>query len=110
MFRAVENRRPLLRSTNSGITCLILPSGEITGRLEPFERTYGIYEVPVGQKEGLTFYTKYPDLFAKILVVLNAAIFAYGIIRGINLLYVRKKKKDKKNIEIFSESVDNEPE
>ncbi len=110
VFRAVENRRPLLRSTNSGITCLILPSGEITGRLEPFERTYGIYEVPVGQKEGLTFYTKYPDLFAKILVVLNAAIFAYGIIRGINLLYVRKKKKDKKIMEIFSESVDNEPE
>ena len=98
VFRAVENRRPLLRSTNSGITCLVLPSGEIVGQLEPFEQTYGIYDIPIGQKEGLTFYTKYPDLFAKLFVFASVMIYFYGIVNIIIHCYKRNKYKELENI------------
>ena len=98
VFRAVENRRPLLRSTNSGITCLVLPSGEIVGQLEPFEQTYGIYDIPIGQKEGLTFYTKYPDLFAKLFVFASVMIYFYGIVNIIIHCYKRNKYKEVENI------------
>lgn len=36
-FRALENRRYLLRSTNSGITAMINPRGEVIKQLEPFK-------------------------------------------------------------------------
>lgn len=97
VFRAIENRRPLLRSTNSGITCLVLPSGEIVGELEPFEQTYGIFDVPVGQKEGLTFYSKHPDLFAKIFVTSSIIIYLYGITKII-ITYIKKNKNNNDKI------------
>ena len=71
VFRAVENRRPLLRSTNSGITCLVLPTGETVGTLDTFVQAWGIYEVPIYENESLTFYTRHPDLFGKLFVVLS---------------------------------------
>ncbi len=79
VFRAVENRRPLLRSTNSGITCLVLPSGDIIDPQEPFIMTYHVYDVPVGQKEGLTFYTRHPDLFGRLFLFSSPLVFLYGI-------------------------------
>ena len=79
VFRAVENRRPLLRSTNSGITALVLPSGEIVNELEPFTQSWGIYEMPVGQKDGLTFYTCHPDLFGKLFAAFAVLAAAYSV-------------------------------
>lgn len=35
-FRAIENRRYLLRSTNSGLTAIINPRGETISKLKPF--------------------------------------------------------------------------
>lgn len=90
VFRAVENRRPLLRSTNSGITALVLPSGEIVNRLEPFTAAWGVYTLPIGQKKGLTFYTRHPDLFGKAFTALSLYSVLYAVIREI---YERRKKK-----------------
>ncbi len=39
VFRAVENRAPILRAAQSGVSTIILPSGEITGETNLFERT-----------------------------------------------------------------------
>ncbi len=89
-FRAIENRRPLLRSTNSGITCLVLPSGDIIDPLQPFTMTYHVYDVPVGQKESLTFYTRHPDLFGKLYLILSPILFIYGIFISIE----RKKREE----------------
>lgn len=79
VFRAIENRRPLVRSTNSGITCMITPAGDIVDPLEPFVMTYNVYNVPVGQKQGLTFYTRYPDLFGRLFLFSSPVIFLSGI-------------------------------
>lgn len=93
IFRAIENRRPLLRSTNSGITCLVLPSGEIINELEPFIMTSGIYSVPLYQKEGLTFYTRHVDLFAKAFIVISIFSSLYSI--SVSCYERVKKKKER---------------
>ena len=98
VFRAVENRRPLLRSTNSGITALVLPSGEIVSELEPFTQSWGIYEVPVGEKNGLTFYTRHPDLFGKLFVILSV----YGVLYSLSRVIFEKNSKKKERREYLS--------
>lgn len=70
VFRAVENRRPLLRSGNNSDTCLILPDGRLVGLLRDpltgraFVRGSRVYEVPVWDNLGHTFYTLHGDVFA----------------------------------------------
>ncbi len=83
VFRAVENRRPLLRSTNSGMTCLVLPSGRVVEMLEPFTEAWHVYSVPLGQRAGLTFYTRYPDLLAKLLLGSVPVLFVLGIVLSV---------------------------
>ena len=91
VFRAIENRRPMLRSTNSGITCLIEPSGKVKDMLEPFIETYHVYEVPLYQKEGLTFYTRHTDLFAHLSIFYSFILFFYAIT---SKALEKKKEKD----------------
>lgn len=71
VFRAVENRVPVLRVANSGITCLIQPSGLIedataNSRAEPPEAAVRVWAVaPAAKDMPLTLYTRYGDrLFA----------------------------------------------
>ncbi len=58
-MRALENRRYVVRSTNTGITALIDPSGNILRSLNPFDENILIANVyPV---DHITFYSKYGD-------------------------------------------------
>jgi len=62
VFRAVENRRYLIRSANTGVSALIAPSGEVLMQSPIFERSIlagGVWPV-----KSITFYTKYGDWFA----------------------------------------------
>ena len=79
VFRAVENRRPLLRSGNNSDTCLILPDGRITNLiLDPdtgnrFVRGATLYEIPIWRNAPVTFYARYGDWFAGACAALGAA-------------------------------------
>jgi apolipoprotein N-acyltransferase len=62
ILRAVENGRPLVRVTNSGITAFIEPNGQIsdsTRGFEPAVRARYVY-----WSKGTTFYTRHGDWFA----------------------------------------------
>jgi apolipoprotein N-acyltransferase len=61
-FRAVENRRVLVRSTNGGVTAVVDPKGRITAMLPTFERTSLTISVPVADR-ALTPYTVLGDWF-----------------------------------------------
>ena len=82
VFRCIENRKTMLRSTNSGLTCLITPDGTIQGEMEPFKMYYRIWDVPVysTQTYGTTLYTRTVDLSARICVWLSYAILALGLV------------------------------
>src|SRR5207237_5709436 len=62
VFRAVENDRPLVRVTNSGISALIWPTGEIRESTSPFEPTVRSWVIAAGAS-GKTFYTRHGDIF-----------------------------------------------
>jgi len=69
-FRAVENRRYMVRAANTGISAVVDPWGRILDPTPLFERTILVRDVPfIAEK---SFYTRYGDLFA--LACLAAAL------------------------------------
>ena len=82
VFRAIENRRPLLRSGNNSHTCLITPNGALLGIIDnkddgsPFVSSYQAYDVPI-HDWGTTFYTRHGDVFAVLCSISTLALIAY---------------------------------
>ncbi len=70
LFRAVENRRFLIRSTNTGLTSVIDPVGRITATLVPWQARAQVVEVAL-----LDTPTGYPTYAGpvRILVLVSAA-------------------------------------
>ena len=62
VFRAVENRRSVVRSTNGGMTVTVDPDGRLLQVLEPFTDAYLIGTVPVVDGHH-TLYTRWGDWF-----------------------------------------------
>ncbi len=80
LFRAVENRRSLVRSTASGITCTIDPNGRITAMLEPDAPGFMVSAVPVISAR-FTLYAHWGDLCAVIMVCILVIWLAIGLVR-----------------------------
>ncbi len=72
-IRAVENRRPLIRGTNTGMTCAISPTGHIDQWLPPFQRGFAARELRVPATTGLTFYTQHGDWLSVLAMAITAA-------------------------------------
>ena len=82
-FRAIENRRVLIRSTNGGVTVVVGPKGEVLARLPLFQPGTLSVRVPVYREAGLTPYTAYGDWFPLLLAaLLLAALLADAARRG----------------------------
>lgn len=90
VFRAVENRRAIVRSANGGITCSIDQNGKITNMLEPFEQGFLISDVPVYNDEK-SFYTQYGDWFAVLSFIAVLCFLAAGIIKYVISKYTIDK-------------------
>ena len=82
VFRAVENRRPVVRAANTGISAFILPSGKIVEQSDLFTQALLTQEIPLAEY-GLTLYTRYGDFFAIALSLISAVniFFAYWYTR-----------------------------
>ncbi len=74
VFRAVENRRAMVRAANTGISGIILPSGEVTARTEIFKRGEITGTIPLINK--MTFYTRHGDVFAYLCAGITAVFIA----------------------------------
>jgi len=72
VFRAIENRKPVIRSANTGISGFIDASGRIISKTALFTRETSTAEIKTDRT--LTFYTKYGDLFSFLCVVLFIVI------------------------------------
>ena len=82
VFRAIENRRSVVRSTNGGVTDIIDPNGRILAAFPAFTEGYLPGTVPVHR--GLTtLYTAWGDWFPLILLALCLAGVAAGVARRI---------------------------
>ncbi|MBN1797858.1 MAG: apolipoprotein N-acyltransferase [Spirochaetales bacterium] len=79
LFRAVENRKTLIRSTTSGITCVIDPNGHINSLLESGQAGFLIASVPVRKGEH-TLYTVWGDMWAVIIAVFSLIGLVIGCV------------------------------
>ena len=64
VFRAIEFRRPVLRSANTGISGYIDAAGHIVSKIDPFQEGVIICSPALGH--GESFYCRYGDLFAYV--------------------------------------------
>ncbi|MBN1698176.1 MAG: apolipoprotein N-acyltransferase [Spirochaetales bacterium] len=87
LFRAVENARPLLRTTTSGLTCYIDINGRIKKRLPYYEEGYYVVDVPLPDG-NLTFYTMTGDWFPWFLLA-GLCVLLFPTL----MLWIRKKRK-----------------
>ena len=63
VFRAIENRRPLIRSANTGFSAFIDHRGEILSQTDLFSREILVKRIPLVES-FMSFYTQNGDIFA----------------------------------------------
>ena len=87
VFRTVETRRPMLRCSNTGITCSIDSQGRVQRTLEPRTEGFQIAAVyPSGSgSSAQTFYTRHGDRFSQTCLFVSVSLF-------IGLFVVRRGK------------------
>lgn len=85
VFRAVENGRPVLRVTNSGITAFITPAGEVREATLGFKPEVRTWEL---RKTGSssTFYTRHGDLFVTVCAILSLLIVVLSFRKSGNVV------------------------
>ncbi|MBX7183271.1 MAG: apolipoprotein N-acyltransferase [Bacteroidia bacterium] len=71
-LRAIEHRRSVARSANTGTSCFINQKGEIT-QATPFWKP-AVIKASINQNQELTFYTKHGDYLAKASLILSLLI------------------------------------
>ncbi len=81
-LRAIETRRSIARSANTGISAFINQKGEVVKKLD-----YGLkgsIQSTIAVNTKQTFYVTYGDFIARIAVLLSAliALYAFAIKRG----------------------------
>ena len=80
VFRAVENRRSIIRSANTGISGFIDPSGEVIASTQLFKDATLTRTLPILQET--TFYTRCGDVFAvaclglSLVAVLSTIVYS----------------------------------
>ena len=71
VFRAVENKRPMIRAANTGFSAFIGPQGKITSVGSLFNEEILKATLDISKKPPLTFYTRFGDVFALCLFVIS---------------------------------------
>ncbi|MBO0696201.1 MAG: apolipoprotein N-acyltransferase, partial [Verrucomicrobia bacterium] len=89
IFRCVENRRPMVRAANTGVTCFVNEFGRITQKLQDETGstfTEGVLtgEIKVPTEHELTFYTRHGEWFARMCAAVTA-------VATLAILVVRRK-------------------
>ena len=90
VFRAVENRRSLVRATTSGLTTAIDPNGRMLEKLPTFIAGTLIADVPI-YTERETIYTRHGDWLEKVILGLAAAV---AILSVVTLVLLSHRKRN----------------
>lgn len=82
--RAVETRRYLLRSTNTGISAIIDPLGRVVSKTDTFVQTNLVGQVGL-MEGGKTLYTRIGDVFPFVCVIFWVGFALVSNLRGKNI-------------------------
>jgi apolipoprotein N-acyltransferase len=75
IFRAVENRKPLVRAANTGISGFIDSTGRVTKTAGLFKERAITEVVNINKKHITTFYTRFGDLFVFFNMLISLSVF-----------------------------------
>lgn len=78
LARAVEFRRPLIRATNTGITTVVLASGEVLEKSPLQQEWVGFYRVPYMTQPPHSFYENIAGQWVWALVLLLSILVGWG--------------------------------
>src|SRR6266480_2949105 len=86
IFRCVENRRPMVRAANTGVTCFVNEFGHVTQILQDdtgntFNEGVLTGEISVPQEPQLTFYTRHGEWFAELCVAVTLLVILISFAR-----------------------------
>ena len=80
VVRAVENRTPVVRVANAGISAVIDPDGRIREKIPLFQRSARLAEIRWNDR--MTFYSRYGDLFARTAALAALLLLVYAGFTG----------------------------
>lgn len=72
-LRAVENRVPIIRAANTGISGTIDASGEIHHATDLFVETLVLAEIAPSRR-GPTYYSRYGDVFSRLCILMSITV------------------------------------
>ncbi|MBI9019836.1 MAG: apolipoprotein N-acyltransferase [Verrucomicrobia bacterium] len=82
VFRCIETRLPMVRCTNTGITCLIDKKGRITQTIAPrVEGVQAVEVTPADPARAPTIHTRFGDWFAQACLLGSVALFIVALIK-----------------------------
>ena len=68
ILRAIENRIAIARSSNTGISGILLPNGKVARKIALNEKSVFNYNIPFD--ENRSFYSRFGDIFATICFII----------------------------------------
>jgi len=74
VFRAIENRRPIARSANTGISCFIDRAGRIRDASAQYVPDVRIFDLPLGRPDETTFFLRHGMFFGQGCAAAAAAL------------------------------------
>ena len=80
IFRAIENRKPVLRCANTGISMFINERGEVENTIALNE--FGTMKVTLKKNSNNTFYTRFGNVFALILLIISGVFLLITFIKN----------------------------
>jgi apolipoprotein N-acyltransferase len=80
-IRAVETRKSIARSANTGISCFINQRGEVLQELGWWQR--GTLRKTIKANDKITLYTKYGDFLARMSLVASIIILVIQIVNSV---------------------------
>jgi apolipoprotein N-acyltransferase len=78
-FRALENRKPLLRATNTGLTAMISAGGEVIQELAPFK--VGVLQQSLKIEGAESAYTRWGNGWIRIIDWMTGLMLLYAVIK-----------------------------
>lgn len=91
-LRAVETRRWVVRSANTGISCFISPDGQVYNP-QPWNQAAAI-KMAIPQSDRQTFYVRFGDILSRIAVVVTVVILLISIFTWIKNRSHKKTKNE----------------
>jgi apolipoprotein N-acyltransferase len=86
-LRAIESRRSVARSANTGISCIINQRGDIIQQLGWWKA--GVLRGNINKNDDITFYSTYGDVMGRSFTFVSALLLLFTFVKFFKKKYIR---------------------